>query len=83
MRSNTRETIEKIKKIHLVGVCGTAMGSLAGLFCQAGYEVSGSDKGCYPPMNDMIASLGIKFKEGYKKENLMGADLIIIGNNYK
>ena len=72
--------LQQVKKIHLVGVCGTAMGSLAGLLCEAGYKVSGSDEGCYPPMSTMIARLGIEFKEGYKEDHLVGADLIIIGN---
>ncbi len=56
------------------------MGSLAGLLCEAGYSVSGSDEGCYPPMSTLISRLGIEFRDGYKKENLEGADLTIIGN---
>ncbi|MEI7777743.1 MAG: Mur ligase family protein [bacterium] len=72
--------LKQIKHIHLVGICGTAMGSLAGLLRESGYRVSGSDEGCYPPMSTMIARLGIEFKEGYKESHLSGADLIIIGN---
>ncbi len=74
------EQIEKVKSIHIIGVCGTAMGSLAGLLVEAGYEVSGSDTGCYPPMSDLINSLGIKFYEGWSESNLANADCVIIGN---
>lgn len=72
--------VNGIKKIHLIGVCGTAMGSLAGLLKEAGYEVSGSDEECYPPMDKQIAELGIRFFQGFKAENVMGADLVIVGN---
>ena len=79
----TDSELKRIRRVHLVGICGTAMGSLAGLLFEAGYEVSGSDEACYPPMSTMIAKLGIVFKEGYKVEHLTGADLIIIGNTCK
>lgn len=71
---------EAVTRVHIVGVCGTAMGSLAGLLREAGYEVTGSDTGCYPPMSDMIAELGIRFFEGFNPRNLEGADVIVIGN---
>jgi len=73
-------SLEAIKRVHLIGVCGTAMGSLAGLLAEAGFSISGSDEACYPPMSDMIKKLGITFKEGYKVEHLKGADLIVVGN---
>ncbi len=72
--------VKDIKKIHLIGVCGTAMGSLAGLLKEAGYEVSGSDEACYPPMDKQIAELGIRFFEGFRAENVVGADLVVVGN---
>jgi UDP-N-acetylmuramate: L-alanyl-gamma-D-glutamyl-meso-diaminopimelate ligase len=56
------------------------MGSLAGLLRASGYEVSGSDIGCYPPMSDLISRLGITFFEGYDPGNLKGADAIVVGN---
>lgn len=81
-RSFPRATtdLSSVKKVHIIGVCGTAMGSLAGLLREAGYEVSGSDVGCYPPMSDMIADLGITFFEGYDPKHLEDADVIIVGN---
>ena len=69
-----------VKRVHIVGVCGTAMGSLAGLFVEKGFMISGSDTACYPPMSDMIESLGITFYEGYREENCKDADVIVMGN---
>jgi len=71
---------ERIHKVHISGVCGTAMSSLAGLFADSGFEVSGSDTGCYPPVSDLIHSLGIKFHDGFSEENVKGKDLVIIPN---
>lgn len=67
--------------VHLLGICGTAMASVAGLMQAMGYKVTGSDQNVYPPMSTQLESLGIKIKQGYKKENLEPRpDLAIIGN---
>ena len=81
-RRNEPEGISDIKKVHLTGVCGTAMGSLAGLFQEAGYEVSGSDEKCYPPMSDFIKDNNIKFYEGFDAGNVMGKDLSVTANMF-
>jgi UDP-N-acetylmuramate: L-alanyl-gamma-D-glutamyl-meso-diaminopimelate ligase len=67
--------------IHLVGVAGTAMGSLAGLLQSAGYRVSGSDAEIYPPISTLLAEMKVPVKEGYRASNLEPApDLVVIGN---
>ncbi len=67
--------------IHVMGVAGTAMGSLAGMLHDAGYRVTGSDKAVYPPMSDYLAGLGIAVKEGFVKGNLEPKpDLVVVGN---
>lgn len=69
------------KKIHIIGVCGTAMGQLAGLLKGKGFDVSGSDQQCYPPVSTMIEELDIDLHIGnFQKENVNDADLIIVGN---
>jgi len=70
------------KKIHLVGVAGTGMGSFAGMLKSAGYTVTGSDENVYPPMSDMLRVWGIPAMTPYRPENLDQAqpDLVIIGN---
>ena len=69
------------KHIHLSGICGTAMASLAGLLQLQGHRITGSDKAAYPPMSDLLHSLGISVREPYAESNLDPApDLVVIGN---
>ncbi len=69
-------------RVHMLGIGGTGMGSLAGLFVEAGHTVTGTDQKLYPPMSEQIASLGIAPFEGYRAENIEAADpeLVIVGN---
>ncbi|MCM2283107.1 MAG: UDP-N-acetylmuramate:L-alanyl-gamma-D-glutamyl-meso-diaminopimelate ligase [Bdellovibrionaceae bacterium] len=67
--------------VHFMGICGTAMASLAGLMKDRGFKVTGSDQNVYPPMSTQLAQIGIPIMEGYKKENLQPRpDLVIVGN---
>jgi UDP-N-acetylmuramate: L-alanyl-gamma-D-glutamyl-meso-diaminopimelate ligase len=67
--------------VHLIGVAGTGMGSLAVLFRSAGHRVSGSDVRFDPPMGDVLRTAGVECKEGYSAENLAPAiDLVVVGN---
>lgn len=69
------------KHIHLIGICGTAMASLAGLLQLKGHRVTGSDQAAYPPMSDLLRSLNITIAEPFSPENLKPhPDLVIIGN---
>ena len=69
------------KHIHLIGICGTAMASLAGMLKQRGYRVTGSDAAAYPPMSEFLASLGIPVAQPFDAENLEPApDLVVVGN---
>ena len=69
------------KHIHLIGVCGTAMASLAGMLKTQGHRVTGSDKAFYPPMSDELTRLGIETFTGFDASNLDPApDLVVIGN---
>lgn len=66
---------------YLIGICGTAMASLAGLLRAKGHRVSGSDENVYPPMSTLLEAQGIPVADGYRSENLNPApDLVIIGN---
>jgi UDP-N-acetylmuramate: L-alanyl-gamma-D-glutamyl-meso-diaminopimelate ligase len=81
---NVLETITPgaVRRIHLVGVAGTGMGSFAGMLKAAGYDVTGSDENVYPPMSDMLREWGIQALTPYSPDNLDKAkpDLVIIGN---
>jgi UDP-N-acetylmuramate: L-alanyl-gamma-D-glutamyl-meso-diaminopimelate ligase len=69
------------KHIHLIGICGTAMGSLAGLLQLKGHRITGSDQAAYPPMSDLLARLGIPIAEPFSEANLQPhPDLVIVGN---
>lgn len=75
------EKPQKGSHIHMMGICGTAMGSLAGILQSMGYRVTGSDRNVYPPMSTQLEELGITIMQDYKKENLEPRpDLVIVGN---
>ena len=74
-------SIDKIQRIHLIGICGTGMASLAAMLKERGYEVTGSDEGVYPPMSVFLADKAIRVTQGYSMANLNPApDLIVVGN---
>lgn len=56
-------------RIHLMGICGTAMGSLAGILKGRGFEVTGSDENIYPPMSTQLENLGISIMQGFKRKS--------------
>src|SRR5262249_48212047 len=66
---------------HLIGICGTGMGSLAGLLKESGIAVRGSDQDVYPPISTMLESMGIPILKGYKAANLDPVpDVVVVGN---
>lgn len=67
--------------LHILGICGTFMGSLALLARELGHQVSGSDANVYPPMSTQLEAQGIALMEGYHPAHLQPApDLVVIGN---
>jgi UDP-N-acetylmuramate: L-alanyl-gamma-D-glutamyl-meso-diaminopimelate ligase len=69
------------KHIHLIGICGTAMASLAGMLKVEGFIVTGSDAAAYPPMSDFLASMGIPVAQPFAEANLAPRpDLVVVGN---
>jgi UDP-N-acetylmuramate: L-alanyl-gamma-D-glutamyl-meso-diaminopimelate ligase len=67
--------------VHLIGVAGTGMGSLAGLLKAAGHRVTGSDRAFHPPMGPALERWGVELRAGYDPANLEPApDLVVIGN---
>jgi len=70
-----------MSKVHLIGVCGTAMATLAAMLKRRGHEVGGSDQDVYPPMSDFLASEQIPTLAGYAAEHIAGdIDLVVVGN---
>ncbi len=67
--------------VHILGICGTFMGSLALLARELGHKVTGSDQNVYPPMSDMLRRQGVEITEGYDAAHLSPSpDCVIIGN---
>lgn len=73
--------IDSIKNIHIIGICGTAMGSLAALLQELGYRVTGSDAMAYPPMSTWLEARGLTIQSGYAAEHIaQDTDLVVVGN---
>jgi len=68
-------------KIHLIGICGTAMATLAAMLKRKGHDVRGSDQDVYPPMSDFLAAEQIPAFTGYTADHITGdLDLVVVGN---
>src|SRR5215212_238798 len=68
-------------KIHLIGICGTAMATLAAMLKRRGHDVQGSDHDVYPPMSDFLAAEQIPTLSGYVADHITGdLDLVVVGN---
>src|SRR5260370_33976401 len=66
---------------QLIGICGTAMASLAGMLQARGHQVTGPDENVYPPMCTMLENLGIEIMPGYDGEHLTPVpDCVVVGN---
>ncbi|OFZ19606.1 MAG: hypothetical protein A2X94_17345 [Bdellovibrionales bacterium GWB1_55_8] len=76
--------LEQIKKVHVIGVCGTLMGAFAAYLRRRGIETVGSDQNVYPPMSEVLRDAGVTLYSGYRAENLAASgsppDLVVIGN---
>ena len=70
-----------MKRIHFIGICGTAMATLAAMLTRRGFDVRGSDQDVYPPMSDFLASEGVPTLTGYTADHITGdLDLVVVGN---
>ncbi|MDQ1238761.1 MAG: UDP-N-acetylmuramate: L-alanyl-gamma-D-glutamyl-meso-diaminopimelate ligase [Thermodesulfobacteriota bacterium] len=73
--------LNQIKHVHLMGICGSGMSALAGLFNACGIRVTGSDRAAYPPASTLLERLNIQVMNGYGSENLdVAPDLVVVGN---
>jgi UDP-N-acetylmuramate: L-alanyl-gamma-D-glutamyl-meso-diaminopimelate ligase len=80
-RPPARVEWQGVSRIHVMGICGSAMGAFAGMLRIRGFEVRGSDTGAYPPMSSTLREMGIDIMEGYKASNLdWRPDVVVVGN---
>jgi UDP-N-acetylmuramate: L-alanyl-gamma-D-glutamyl-meso-diaminopimelate ligase len=69
------------RRVHLIGICGTAMATLAAMLKRSGVDVRGSDQDIYPPMSDFLAAEGILTLSGYDAAHITAElDAVVIGN---
>ena len=69
------------RRVHFIGICGTAMATLAAMLQQRGHDVQGSDHGVYPPMSDFLAREGITVFDGYREDQITSdIDFVVVGN---
>src|SRR6202045_331055 len=79
-----RVTKSAPQRFHFIGICGTAMGSVAAALRERGLKISGSDDSVYPPMSIFLEEHGIKLHQGYRADNIPAdADVVVIGNAMK
>jgi UDP-N-acetylmuramate: L-alanyl-gamma-D-glutamyl-meso-diaminopimelate ligase len=79
-----RVTKKRPRHFHFLGICGTAMGSVAAELRERGYTVTGSDENIYPPMSIFLEQKGVALKAGFRAENIpMDADVVVVGNAMK
>jgi UDP-N-acetylmuramate: L-alanyl-gamma-D-glutamyl-meso-diaminopimelate ligase len=70
-----------LTKVHLIGICGTAMATLAAMLKRRGFDVQGSDQDVYPPMSDFLAAEAVPTLSGYAAAHITGdIELVIVGN---
>jgi UDP-N-acetylmuramate: L-alanyl-gamma-D-glutamyl-meso-diaminopimelate ligase len=75
---------KEVNSIHFVGVCGTAMASVAAMCRDLDYTVTGSDENIYPPMSTFLEARGIRVLSGYRASNLdHQPELVVVGNAMK
>ena len=68
-------------RVHLIGICGTAMATTAALLKRRGHDVVGSDQNVYPPMSDFLAAEGIQILSPFSADHIRpGVDLVVVGN---
>jgi UDP-N-acetylmuramate: L-alanyl-gamma-D-glutamyl-meso-diaminopimelate ligase len=72
---------QQVRTVHLIAVCGTAMGALACMLKDLGLEVTGSDQNVYPPMSTFLAEKGVRIFSGFSASHIAyKPDLVVVGN---
>lgn len=73
--------LTSLRRVHIVGMCGTAMGTLAAMLAERGYSVTGSDAMAYPPMSTWLEARGLVVQSGYDPAHIPSdTELVVVGN---
>src|SRR5262245_22623570 len=80
-RQRSGDNKSAMTRVHFIGICGTAMGTLGAMLKRKGFEVRGSDQDVYPPMSDFLAAEQIPTFSGYDAAHITSdLDLVVVGN---
>ena len=72
---------ETVNSIHLIAICGTAMGALACMLKDRGLNITGSDINIYPPMSQFLEQKRVTVMSGFDAAHLSHRpDLVVVGN---
>ncbi|MCX7974255.1 MAG: UDP-N-acetylmuramate--L-alanine ligase [Candidatus Aminicenantes bacterium] len=74
-----KQVYRRLKRIHLVGIGGTGMSGIAEVLLNLGYKVSGSDLQANEA-TERLGLLGAEITIGHRKENVQGADVVVISS---
>ena len=73
---------DAVQSVHLIAVCGTAMGALAAMLQEIGLSVTGSDRNVYPPMSDFLNAKGVTVMTGFEASHLAyRPDLVVVADD--
>jgi len=73
--------LPQFQSIHFIGICGTAMASVAAALKEQGVRVTGSDENVYPPMSTFLNECGVEVSVGYHESNIdYGPEMVVVGN---
>lgn len=71
------------RKLHIVGLCGKAIGPLAVELAKAGYRVTGSDDRPLSPVADLLVVAGLDCRPSFAAANVPAdADLVLVNAFY-
>ena len=72
----------RIRRVHMVGIGGIGMSSIAEVLLRRGYRVTGSDLK-KSDITEGLESLGALIHEGHEANNIEGADVVVYSSAVK
>jgi UDP-N-acetylmuramate--alanine ligase len=72
-----RHGLDRIRRIHLIGIGGAGMGGIAEVLHTLGFEVSGSDLHANE-MTGRLSRLGVRVHSGHHPEHVQDCDVVVV-----
>lgn len=74
-----RHGMQRIRRIHFVGIGGSGMSGIAEVLINLGYQVSGSDIHA-GPATQRLMELGVEFNVGHHATHVQTAEVVVISS---